>query len=268
MSTENLALRSIKFAYLFGPRRFVARPEAALVHAAVCDHLGHDDIAFAYNASPESQGPARTFSARMERKTGRSVLQILLESGAPQMPLRLLMSYAWPASLEQVTETVDAVDKAVFSALEGHCQKLLAETRLRAACEAPGANGLGFLRDQMLRFEPDALDSAKAPLVSCSVKFTTADTEAPGGPVHELSLEPLRASPADLYLELVSKWTNASAVDAQKIDGKPAASSLTRQPSGYVGEAYSLLETRASSLAPKSPVKRKRRKEKTEVLAN
>ncbi|MGQ9651444.1 MAG: hypothetical protein ACUVXJ_15155 [Phycisphaerae bacterium] len=255
MISNSLRTRGVHFAFLFGPPRTVEREEAYRIHAAVCESLHLDDLAFKFStsesgASPSSKGYAITF----ERKEGRGSFSALIDNPGIQQPIRLLIRYDWPPSPTHVAERCNMTAKAVLDTLGGNLQKVLAETRIRAQCDVREQSGLRYIRDNVLRLNPTWVDSLGNPLMFVSVKFKVAasnqSSEPLENPARELTIEVLQEDPKCLYLELMSQWPQI-APPAGPGGGFDAASirPITEPPEVYIEEAYQFLSRRITELA-------------------
>ena len=255
MLATSLRIRAAHFAFLFGPPRFVRREEASCVHGKVCDALKLDDITFRYSSAPASEKPeSRGFSIVLDRKEGRGLFSVTVDNKTVNEPIRLLLAYTWPPSLTSAEETFDLASSAVFSALEGSWQRVLAEVRLRAQCDTRERDGLGFMTETLLGHARDWISGLGTPLSFCGMKFgvpaTSPKENQLEGAKRELSLEVLREDPVGVYLELMSQWPQIPAIP--RVQGGVVDMGKIRQidgkPSEYIGEAYEYLEARAASL--------------------
>ncbi len=254
MLPQSLTTRSVHFAYLFGPPRIVGRQEAASVYDKVCEQLRLDDFTFKYesakDAGPQSQG----FRIQLERREGRGLFSVSVDNPSIQQPIRLLVQYNWPPSLEHVFERCDLAVAAVFEALQGRWQKVYAEVRLRAHCGDRNRNALGFLRDQVFRLPPGWLDALGQPLHFLACKFATG-TGGPAGepldnPVRELSMEVLKEDRGALYFELLSQWPQVPTPGAITAPAeRPAARQFTLKPSEYIRAEHEFLWQRLQELS-------------------
>lgn len=242
MLSNTLKTRGVVFAYIFGPPRFVRREEASRVHNAVCEALHLDDIAFQYG-NPDSKG----FVIRLLRKEGRGGFHVEIGSPGGGQPMKVLMGYEWPASVEHLTETFDMTSNAVFCALEGDCQRVIAEVRIKAQCAVQEETGLLFLRSRLLRLTPEQVDGLGTRLDFAAVKLEVAASGSPetslDGPKRDLSIELLREDPKGVYIELMSQWaqfpiTRGASPTPPDIS---RARLIEQTPSEYVNEAYTFL---------------------------
>lgn len=212
MLSRSVRTRGVSFAFLFGPPRYIGREEAARVHGLLCDKLRQDDFTFRYGGTdPSGRKTSRTFSIQLERNEGRGGISISVEHSGGQVPIRLLMTYNWPPSEQHVKEQFDDASEAVFSALEGDWQKVVAEARLRAECSVGTISALEFIRARCLRLSDDWFQAVGKPQTFVGLQFETGATpvtEDPlEGPTHELKIETLREDARSLYIELMSQWT-------------------------------------------------------------
>ena len=195
------------------------------MYDAVCEALGVDDLTYKYaaTASPDVPPPvaekSRGFSLQIERRIGRGTFKIAIDNAAIQQPIRLLIEYVWPASVEQVTQDFDLVTEAAFRALGGTWQRVLAETRIRGQLEAAGGSALDFLSKRVLHLGADRLARLEAPPEFVSVSFETpAGHPTEDDPLHqpkrEVQLQVLREDLRSVYIELMSQWPQL-ALDGQ-----------------------------------------------------
>jgi hypothetical protein len=206
-----------------------------------------DDFAFKYTTPTQEQSPqSKGFSIQLERKEGRGAFGVTIDNENVQKPIRLLLSYTWPPSLEHVRDQFDLVAENVFEVLEGEWQKVHAEVRLRAQCGVREGDALRFLRQEMVKLPSDWIDSLGEPLRFMSLRFDTASARPVGSsleaPARQLSLEPLREDPNSLYFELVCTWRQIP--DAGVAPGTIDIDSLRRidaKPSEYVSSAHDFL---------------------------
>jgi hypothetical protein len=255
MLVQSLTTRSVHFAYLFGPPRTLGRQEASLIYDKACEHLRLDDFTFKYESAKDSETPkSQGFRIQLERKEGRGTFCVTVDNPRIQQPIRLLVQYEWPPSLEHVCERCDLAAEAVFDALEGPWQKVYAEVRLRAHCGDRGKNALAFVRERMMRVPAEWLDSLGAPLSFAACKFSTSGGASingpPDSPARELSIEVLREDRSALYFELVSKWTQVPG--AGVLPPGVDVSSLhpfTAPPSEYIRSEHEFLRERLAGLS-------------------
>ncbi len=256
MLANSLSLRGIRFAFLFGPPRFIKREEASKVHSAVCDATGHEDFSLRYSTvDPEDRLTSKGFSIVFERKEGRGALAARIDNKNINGPIRVLLEYTWPPSPQHIKENFDNISEAVFESLEGNWTRVLAEVRLRAQCSTRSNNGLTFLREKVLGLPQECISGLGEPLSFCSVKLEVDARQPPSedqieGAKRELSIEVLREDPACVYLELVSMWPQVASLprnqtgqivlgNIRKIDSKPSA---------YIEEALSFLSEQVEQL--------------------
>ena len=254
MLENSLRTRGVVFAFLFGPPRFVQREDAARVHGRVCDQLAYDDITFQYStSSPDAKPSSKGFAIRFERKEGRGVFQAGVEYQGASQPMRLLISHDWPPSLEHVKEIFDLTTTAVFDALEGPCQRVVAEVRLRAQCDVREQSGLEFFLQHILKPSSGQLTELGTPLAFGSIRLEVAGGTAEGSsldrPKRDLTVEVLREDPRCVYLELVSQWTqipsgsqSGGALDLSRVRA------IDQKPSAYIEEAHRFLTTKVVHL--------------------
>jgi len=256
MLPNSLRLRGIRFAFLFGPPRFIQRDEASKVHGAVCDALGQDDLAFRYTHSGDPDKPsARGVSITFDRKEGRGEFSATIDMKTVTVPIRLLLVYEWPPSHTHATETFDAAYEAIFSSLPGAWTRVLAEVRLRAQCDTREKSALTFISQRLLKLDDAWLSGLGSPLVSSALKFEVEATSPTAenqlaGPRRELQMEVLREEPQCLYLELMSQWAQLPPFPLPpRLDFNPGSvRRIEQKPSEYVEEAYGYLRVRVESL--------------------
>ena len=263
MKKNTLKTRGVVFAYLVGPPRLVSREEASSLHGKVCDALRLDDIQFAYRPKEAQDRKSKGFSVEMVRVEGRGGLAVGFENVGSDSPCRLLLTYDFPPSLEHVKESFDTVAGAILDSPAGASpaggspsggwKRVLAEARIRAECAAEGERGLDFVRDRLLRFRTNWLDTDDGPLGFASVTYRLAamspgDPEHLEGPRRELRIEPLREDERELYLELVSTWEQlAKPPNPGGFVDHNAIRRIDQPPSAYIGEGYRFLEERVLS---------------------
>ncbi len=249
MLPDSLQTRGVTFAFLFGPPRFIQRDEAAKVHAGVCDELRMDDITFEYKPSHPAAAEhsrSKAFEITMRRKEGRGGFLVKLDNPGDGKPVRLLTSWEFPPSLQHVGDQFDMVTKAIFEKLDGDWQKVMAETRQRAQCAVSEKTALEFIRQRVLKLDQETIDALGKPLAFGSVKLEIASSvvvdDPLAGPKREVTIEVLREDPRDLYLELMSQWTQfpdtvppGAPIDVSRV--RP----IDRKPSEYVKEAGTFL---------------------------
>ena len=250
MLANSFSLRGVKFAFLFGPPRFVEREEASKVHGDVCTATGLDDFSFKYSTiAPEERLASKGFSIVFERKEGRGTLGATIDNKNINGPIRILLEYIWPPTIEHIKENFDNISEAVFESLEGNWTRVFAEVRLRSQCSTRSNNGLTFLREKVLGLPPECISRLGEPLSFCSVKLQVDATQPSSedqlkGAQRELLIAVLREDPTCVYLELVSTWPQVASLprnqtgpivlrNIRKIDSKPGA---------YIEEALSFLK--------------------------
>lgn len=258
MHPQSLRTRSVAFAFIFGPPRFIKREEAASVHSRLCDDLSQDDISFRYVPVDPLENPAsrKVFRIEMERREGRGGFKVVVDRiGPPIIPgdgLRLLLDYTWPPSSEHVHEQFDIAAAAVLAALEGQWQKVMAETRVRAQCDA-GGSAIDFMRLRALRLSPGWIESLDGRLAFAGVKLVTAadwpTEDAPlKGPERNISIEVLSEDPNGLYFESVSVWRQFSGPVTGSADLERARR-FDEKPSQYVTNATEHLRQMVTGLS-------------------
>lgn len=260
MIPTSFRTRSVVFAYLFGPPRLLSRQEGVAVYDAVCTALGVDDLTFRYGATESGDVPATTaersrgFSVQIERKMGRGSYKVTIDNSSVNQPIRFLAEYLWPPSREHVSEDFDATAEAVFGALTGQWQRVLAETRIRGQLEAAGGSALAFLSEQALRIEPNRLA-----LLEAAPQFVGISLETPPGdpteadPLHqpkrEISLQVLREDKRSVYVELMSQWPQLAIVGQGEIEvDARRIRSFDHAPSAYIRNSVDYLQERVLQL--------------------
>lgn len=257
MLSNSLKTRGVKFAFLFGPPRFISRDEATGVYSAVCDALSQDDLTFGYRTSDSAGKPsARGFAISLSRKEGRGGFAVTIDSKGLQAPIRLVLAYDWAPSVEHVHQQFDDTANTVLQTLEGEWQKVIAEVRLQAQCAVPENNGLQFIRNSILGLRDEWVDSLGKPLRMASIKLVI-DASKPGNgdslscPRRELTIEVLREDPKSVYLELMTMWPQVPmpTVPGEQVVIDPSSlRPIDKQPSEYVGEALEFLRERVDEL--------------------
>ncbi len=253
--------RGAVFAFLFGPPRVITRQEGVAVYEAVCNALGVDDLTYQYAASqePDSSGltaaaPSSGFSVQMQRRIGRGALGIRIDSQGHTQPLRLVVEYTWPPSLEHVYEEFDMAANAAFGALSGTWQKVLAETRIRGQVEAVGASALNFLLDRALRLESERVEAleAKPSFVSLTLETPAGDPSADNPlrqPKREFKIELLREDARSIYVELMSQWPQLAPTSDGTLElDTRRIRSFDHAPSEYLRNSVDFLNERAFPL--------------------
>jgi hypothetical protein len=258
MLANSFSLRGIKFAFLFGPPRFVEREEASRIHSNVCNATGFDDFSFKYSTiAPEARLASKGFSVVFERKEGRGTLAALIENKNINSPIRILLEYIWPPTTQHVKENFDSISNTVFESLDGNWTKVLAEVRLHAQCNTRSNNGLSFLREKVLGLPQEYISGLGGPLSFCSVKLKVDATQPQPpqedqieGAKREFLIEVLREDPTCVYLELVSTWPQVAPLPRNQT-GKIVIGSIRKidsEPSAYIEEALSFLNEQAEQL--------------------
>lgn len=256
MLANSLRTRGIEVAYLFGPPRFVPRDEASQVHGRVCDALHYDDLTFRYSTSetpiPVPASQSKGFSITFERKEGRGAYAVTIDNPGVFNPIRLLLGYTWPQSLEQAKEQFDLTSEAVFSGLKGPWQLVMVEVRLRTQCSVQQDDALQFITSKMLRLSPEWLTSLGQPLALGSLKFEVEagpPVKPLSNPKRELSIEVLREDPSCLYLELMSQWQQFAVMPRGTTIEVANLRQIESKPSVYISEALTYLRDRIEDLA-------------------
>lgn len=248
MLSDTLRTRAVIFAFLFGPPRFIRRDEASELYGAVCDALNVEDLTFRYStAEPATRASSIGFSISLARKEGRGEYSVIVDQPNAEMPIRLLMQYAWPPSLEHVVEYFDMTAQAVFDKLAGPWQKVLAEARTQAEVHPSGENGLSFLKRRVFCLRDDWYQTLGTGLSMAGVKFEVHPGRPDQGdslsnPGRDLMMEVLRQTPAGLYLELKSMWPQMpQAMDGTVPFDLSAIREIDKKPSEYVSESNQYL---------------------------
>jgi len=250
MLRNTVRTRAVSFAFVFGPPRFVNREEATRVHNGVCDALGHDDLTFRYNPGDSpGRGSPNGFSIVIGRQEGRGGFEITTDFVPPKLPgLRLLVHYQFPPSLEHVHEVADSASTAVFDALEGTWQKVMAEVRLRAECDVVGNNAVAFVRDQLCRFDPTQLNALGEPLAFCGVALGIGERphggEALAYPKRDVRIEVLRDDSRLVYIETVNQWKQLPETQNGTINLTELGTTIRpfdERPSDYIRDSHNYL---------------------------
>ena len=258
MLANSFSLRGIRFAFLFGPPRLVKREEASRVHSAVCDTTHLDDFSFKYSTiAPEERLASKGFSIVFERKEGRGTLGAIIDNRNINGPIRILLEYTWPPSIEHVKENFDIISNSVFDSLEGNWTRVFAEVRLRAQCNTRSGNGLTFLKEKVLGLPQEYISGLGDSLSFCSVKLRVDATQPQPpsedqieGARRELLIEILQEDPTSVYLELVSGWPQVAPLPRNQT-GNIVIENIRRidsNPSEYIEEALSFLNEQAEQL--------------------
>ena len=258
MLANSFSLRGIKFAFLFGPPRFVEREEASKVHGDVCTATGLDDFSFRYSTiAPEERLASKGFSIVFERKEGRGILGVMINNKNINGPIRILLEYTWPPTIDHIKENFDSISESVFESLEGNWTRVLAEVRLRSQCSTRSNNGLTFLREKVLGLSQECISGLGEPLSFCSVKLNVDATQPQPpsedqikGAKRELLIEVLQEDPTCVYLELVSGWPQVAPLPRNQT-GKIVIGNIRKidsEPSAYIEEALSFIKEQAEQL--------------------
>ena len=258
MLANSLRLRGIKFAFLFGPPRFIKREEASEVYSAICDATGHEDFSFRYSTvDPEERLSSKGFSIVFGRKEGRGALTAIIDNKNINGPIRILLEYIWPPTIEHIKEHFDSISESVFESLEGNWTRVLAEVRLRAQCSTRSNNGLTFLRGKVLGLPEECVSGLGDPLSFCSVKLEVDATQPQPpsedqikGAKRELLIQVLREDPTCVYLELVSQWPQVASLPRNQT-GPIILGNIRKidsEPNIYVEEAMSFLKEQVEQL--------------------
>lgn len=258
MLANSLRLRGIKFAFLFGPPRFVKREEASNVYSAVCNKTHLDDFSFKYTTiDPDERLASKGFSIIFERKEGRGALVAIIDNKNIKSPIRVLLDYTWPPTIDHIKENFDSISESVFESLEGNWTRVLAEVRLRSQCSTRSNNGLTFLREKVLGLSQECISGLGEPLSFCSVKLEVNATQPQPpsedqikGAKRELLIEVLREDPSCVYLELVSQWPQLAPIPRNQT-GQIALGNIREidsKPSVYIEEASSFLREQVEQL--------------------
>lgn len=253
MIPDSLRTRGVFFAYMFGPPRFVSRDEASKVHGRVCDALGLDDLAFKYGATGAAGDAAsKGFTLTVERGEDRGNYKVEVDNQNVRSPIRMLMSYTWPPSLEEVKERMDLTAAAVFEGIGGEWTRVMAEVRLRAQCNVRSNDALGYLMGQFVRGNAGWIESLGKPLTFGSVRFEVEATPPGDDPLEgakrEFVIEVLRDDPHCVYLELMSQWPHVPPAAAGTEFNPSGVRSIEQPPSAYLEEAYGFLTDRVQGL--------------------
>jgi hypothetical protein len=253
----------VHVGFLFGPPRIISRSEASRLYDCICNGLRLDDFAFRYNAPAQAVAPGSIgFAIRLERKEGRGAFGITVDNPNIKNPVRLLLSYMWPPTVEHVKDQFDHAAAIVFNTLTGPWQKVHAEVRLQAQSGAAGAGALEYLRGEFANARREWVGALGQPLTFMSLRFeiASAKPEHPlDAPARQLTIEPLREDARSLYFELVSQWLQipnvavppGEGIEAAQLTGGIDMASLRpieSPPSEYLQEAYTFLSERLQDL--------------------
>lgn len=256
MLENSRSLRGIKFAFLFGPPRFITRDEASKVYGAICDSTHLDDFSFKYSTiEPGGRLASKGFSIVLERKEGRGALVTTIDNKDINDPVRILLEYTWPPSIDHAKEHFDGISKSVFECLKGDWTKVLAEVRLRTQYSARSKSGLTFLRKRVLGLPDQFISGLEGPLSFCSVNLEVDGRQPAGedqieGAKRQLLIEVLREDPTSVYLELVSNWPQL-APSPRNQTGQIVVGNIRQidsKPSEYIDEALSFLDKHVKEL--------------------
>lgn len=247
---NSLRYRDVHFAVLFGPPRFVSREEALKVYGQVCTDLKSDEFVFSYGKSEQaSRAEVRGFGIEMARPEGKGGFQVRMDYPGMGEPLRLLLGYTWPPSLQSAIEALDLATSAVFEGLGGSWTRVMAEARLRAECAVQGGDAIGFLTSDILGTAGRWIDGLGKPLEFCSTKFEVAPratSDSLATPKRELTIEVLRDDSSKVYIELMSQWAQLVLTGADEPELRP----IDKRPSEYVNAARAFLEGKLRELSP------------------
>lgn len=256
MLANSFRLRGIKFAFLFGPPRFIKREEASTIHSNICDATSLDDFSFRYSTiDPDERLASKGFSIVFERKEGRGALSARVDNKNIREPIRILLEYEWPPTTQHVTQHFDSISESIFDSLDGTWMKVLAEVRLRAQCNTRSNDGLAFLREKIVALPPQCISKLGEPISFCGVKLEISATQPSSenqmeGAKRALAIELLQEDPTCVYLELVSTWPQIASIP-QNQTGPLALSNIRKidsKPSEYVEEALTYLNEQVEEL--------------------
>lgn len=220
------------------------------MHGRVCDALGLDDLTFSYEKTdggplPEVPG----FKIRMARGEGRGGLEVSVNSGNLGEPMRVLVSYDLPRSLQQCTETVDLSIGAVLAGAEPWT-KVVAEVLLAADCAVASNDAVGFIVSELAQVPPGLLGGLGKPLEFAALKFDVsaqATSESLGTPRREVKIEVLKEDLSRLYFEVTSQWPQITASKPEDFD---KVRPIDLRPSEYIADAQRYLESRLQEIVP------------------
>lgn len=257
MLPHSLRTRGVTFAFLFGPPRMVERQEASRVHNGVCDELSLDDLTFRYSsAEPGVAERSRGFSIRLERQEGRGLFLVVIDQTGAGNLMRLLLEYRWPPSDMHVSERFDIASQAVFQALDGNWQRVMAEARIRAQCDVRDKDSLRYLSTDLLRINGQRAEALGSPLTFASVglhAYPSTPTEDPlDSPSHELTVEILREDPGALYLEMMTRWTQVP-VGVRGIE-IGSTRPIDQKPSEYIQAGRKAMNHWIDTMSAEEPV--------------
>ena len=248
MLANTVRTRGVRFAFIIGPPRFVAREEASRVHNAVCDATGYDDLAFRYSPidNPQRRGP-EGFRIVIERQEGRGGFRIIDElDPTTKIPgLRLLVAYDRPPSQQHVNELADQTVNAVLEAMDGNWQRVMAEVRYQAECNVEGDDALAYIRNGLCHLRPATLENLGEPLTFCSLSVGISeaphDDEPLAHPKREVRIEVLRDDARLAYIETVNQWTQAPLRTGVQLSELGRLRSFEQNPSDYIQDSYDFL---------------------------
>jgi len=253
MLPQTLRTRGVNFAFLFGPPRLIERPEASQIHSRICDEFKVDDFVFKYSPlQPAPKTTSRGFSVIIERQEGRGRFRVVIDHPGAPKPIRLLMEYQWPISPDiDAKERFDMAAKAVFEGLKEPPHRVLAETRIRAQCEAAGGDARAFLSNHLLNLQGNRAAALGAPVTFASFTLQAAPREHTNDPladpIREVTVEVLREDSKSIYVDFAARWTQAplGARGMEAVILRP----IDQSPSGYVDATHENLRLWVESLA-------------------
>lgn len=229
------------------------RDEASRLYGRICDELQQDDLTFQFKTPESEEQHAGALAITLHRQEGRGGLRIIVDRVDRQKPLRLLIDYEWPPSPQHVIERADLVHGAVFDALEGPWQKVLAEVRLRAQCNVTAGDALQYVRSHLVRISEAWAESLGPQLRFAGVKLEVPEVRQSAdpleGPSRSLSIEVLREDRRLLYVELVSQWTQLLSAEAKIPMDPMMIRRFDQPPSAYIANSHEFLESQLRALA-------------------
>ena len=256
MPTADAVLtREVIFAYLFGPPRVIRHEEVHPVHAALCRELTWEDISFQYKKTTRptipGEGPSGGFSVEMARQEGRGGFRLALSGDGAEVPIKLLMSYVWPGSVESAKEAFKVSTQTVLNELNGPWTLVLAEARIRAECaiRSPALKGSKFLRDTVVKLDPRFVDGMGGDPSFVAVTLENEEALPPSAedptanPRTELRVEVLRENPESLYMEGMRRWSQVpdSTTIARGDEISMQIRTVDPDPSAYIASTYDML---------------------------
>ena len=214
------------------------------MHGRVCDALGLDDLTFSYERTdggplPEVPG----FRIKMARGEGRGGLEVSVNSGNLGEPMRVLVSYDLPRSLQHCKETLDLAIEAVLAGGDPWT-KVVAEALVAADCAVSSKDAVGFIASDLMQLPPALLTGLGKPLEFAALKFDVsaqATTDPLGTPRREVKIEVLKEDLSHLYVEVTSQWPQ---ITASRPEDFEKVRPIDQKPSDYISDGQQYLESR------------------------